>query len=307
MNSYKNKIVGITGYKGYLGSALYYELKKLDCNVKFIKSDVSNFDELKSELKKHKFDIIFHLASSEVHYENKNIKDMLLQREINASSILYLHQAIGNLNTKVVFTSSTNIFGDVNVDIVDETTNDNPQSIWSAHKLLAENYISNLFKNFTILRLPNVYGVNNEMVENNLSLEVLTRPVVNKVILNGINKNNLQLFDNKNCLRDYIHIDDVIKALLHSGIHNDSQKYYVIGSGDKKTIGQVWNTILQQLSEISIDYKGKKLNSMQMRSYVSNYYKFNKLTTWKPRVKLQTGITDTIKNINKLCEENKNG
>ena len=170
MNSYKDKIVGITGYRGYLGSALYYELKKLDCQVKFIKSDVSNLDELKSELKRHEFDIIFHLASSEIHYKNENIKDTLLQRDINASSILYLHKAIENLNTKVIFTSSTNIFGDVDVDVVDETTKDNPQSIWSIHKLLAENYISNLFKNFSILRLPNVYGVNNEMVENNLSL-----------------------------------------------------------------------------------------------------------------------------------------
>ena len=307
MNSYKDKIVGITGYRGYLGSALYYELKKLDCQVKFIKSDVSNLDELKSELKRHEFDIIFHLASSEIHYKNENIKDTLLQRDINASSILYLHKAIENLNTKVIFTSSTNIFGDVDVDVVDETTKDNPQSIWSIHKLLAENYISNLFKNFSILRLPNVYGVNNEMVENNLSLEVAIRPVVNKVILNGINKNNLQLFNNRNCLRDYVYVDDVIKALLYSGVHNDNQKYHVIGSGDKKTIEQVWNIILEQLQEISIEHKDRKLNSMQMRSYVGNYNKFHKLTTWKPRAELQKGITDTIKNINKLCKVNKNG
>ena len=33
MKEYKNKKIGITGYKGYLGSALYHKLKKIDCDL----------------------------------------------------------------------------------------------------------------------------------------------------------------------------------------------------------------------------------------------------------------------------------
>ncbi len=42
MKYYNNKKIGITGYKGYIGSGLYYELKKLNCNLKCIDVDVSN-------------------------------------------------------------------------------------------------------------------------------------------------------------------------------------------------------------------------------------------------------------------------
>jgi len=299
MKYYNNKKIGITGYRGYIGSALCYKLKKFNCVVKFITSDVSNLRELKLELEKNKFDIIFHLSSVEVVNKNWDIDDIILQREVNSSSILYLYDVLKNLNTKLVFTSSTNIYGDVDVDVVDETTKDNPQSIWSIHKLLAENYISSLFKNFTVLRLPNVYGINEEMVENNLSLEVMLRPVINKVVKHGIAEKSLQLFKNKDCFRDYIYIDDVINALLLSGIYDNNKKYYVIGGGEKKTISQVWNIISEQLSNIPIDYSNQNLDSMEMRNYIGDYSRFSKFTGWSPKIDLQRGIYETIKNLKK--------
>ncbi len=299
MKYYNNKKIGITGYKGYIGSALYYELKKLNCNVKCIDVDVSNKEEVKIELEKNKFDIIFYLASVEVHYNNGNIDDIISQREVNSSSILYFHDVIKDLDTKIVFTSSTNIYGDVNVDMVDENIKDNPQSIWSIHKLLAENYINLLFKNSTIIRLPNVYGINNKMIENNLNLEVMMRPVVNRAIKSGISEKRLCLFKNKDCLRDYVYIDDVVHALLLSGIYDNDEKYYIIGGCDKKTISHVWDIISKQLGNILIEYKDQNLDPMEMRSYVGNYSRFSEFTGWNPMVNLQEGISETIKNLKK--------
>ena len=38
---------------------------------------------------------------------------------------------------------------------------------------------------------------------------------------------------------------------------------------------------------------------MEMRSYVGDYSRFSKSTGWNPRVNLQEGIFETIKNLKK--------
>ncbi len=299
---YNNKKIGITGYAGYIGSALYYELKELNCYLKCIDVDVSNREEVKKVLEKNKFDIIFYLASAELPHNSAKIDDIMLQREVNSSSLLYFYDVVKDLDTKIVFTSSTNIYGRVEVDTVDENTKENPQSIWSIHKLLAENYINHLFKDFSILRLPNVYGVNNKMVKNNLNLEVIMKPVINRVIKAGMSESRLHLFQNKDCLRDYLYIDDVVHALLLSGIYCSDEKYYVLGSSDKKTISNVWEIISEKLNGILIEYDDINLDLMEMRSYIGDYSLFNQFTGWNPKVNLQEGISETIKNLKKIGE-----
>ena len=106
MKEYKNKKIGITGYKGYLGSALYHKLKKIDCDLTCIDVDVSNKKEMKKKLGKKKFDIIFHLAASQSYWKkNQNVNDIILERETNSSSILYFYDLFKNSDTKMVFTS----------------------------------------------------------------------------------------------------------------------------------------------------------------------------------------------------------
>ena len=141
MIEYKNKKVAITGYRGYIGSALYNRLKDDECDVTCVDIDLSDGDEIYQFFDGKDFDILFHLAASPVPYtisKEQKLNDILLEREVNSSSVLYLYEALKNTDTKVVFLSSTNVFGEVDFDIVDENTADKPQSLWASHKILAE-------------------------------------------------------------------------------------------------------------------------------------------------------------------------
>ena len=297
MIEYKNKKVAITGYRGYIGSALYNRLKDDECDVTCVDIDLSNSDEINKFFDENKFEILFHLAASPVPYtisKKQEIDDILLEREVNSSSILYLHKALKGSDTKVVFISSTNVYGDVDTEVVDETTKDNSQSLWASHKILAENYLNILFDDSICLRIPNVYGVDD------INSNSILKPIINKVINLALKNKKLTLYKNKSCFRDYIHIYDMIDAILMAGLFKGNKKYYVLGCKEKTTISDVWNIISENLNNIPIDYNNKELNMMETRSYTANYKMFNDLTGWYPKFDIKDGICDTISKLEEI-------
>ena len=297
MIEYKNKKVAITGYRGYIGSALYNRLKDDECDVTCVDIDLSDGDEIYQFFDGKDFDILFHLAASPVPYtisKEQKLNDILLEREVNSSSVLYLYEALKNTDTKVVFLSSTNVFGEVDFDIVDENTADKPQSLWASHKILAENYLNILFDDSICLRIPNVYGVDD------INSNSILKPIINKVINLALKNKKLTLYKNKSCFRDYIHIYDIIDAILLAGLFKGNKKYYVLGCKEKTTISDVWNIISENLNNIPIDYNNKELNMMETRSYTANYKMFNDLTGWYPKFDIKDGICDTISKLEEI-------
>lgn len=292
MIEYKNKKIAVTGYNGYIGSALCNRLKKYDCDVTRVNIDISKSEEVFKFFSDKDFDILFHLAASPVPYtigKEQKTNDILLEREVNSSCMLYLHKVLKN--TKVVFLSSTNVFGDVDVDVVDENTKDNPQSLWASHKILAENYLNILFEDSICLRIPNIYGVDD------IDSKSVLKPIINKVIDLALKNKKLTLYKNKSCFRDYIHIYDMIDAILMAGLFKGNKKYYVLGCKEKTTIFDVWNIISENLHNIPIDYNNKELNMMETRSYTANYDAFSNLTGWCPKITMKDGIHDTVKKL----------
>ena len=291
---YKNKKIAITGYKGYIGSSLYYRLKENNYNVTPVDVDLSNCKETVEFFKDKNFDILFHLASSDAssiasNTKTKNIKDILYEREVNSSSILYLYKALKNSNTKIVFTSSTCIYGNVDTDIVDENIQDNPQSLWASHKILAENYLNILFNNSMCLRIPNIYGIDNN------KHNTILRPVINKVINLAISNNRLTLYKNRECLRDYLHITDLLEALLLAGLYNGDKNYYVIGCDTTTTISNVWDIIFNFIPNVKKYINDdKEIDKIENRSYTADYNSFKKLTGWYSKITLNEGIKKTI-------------
>jgi UDP-glucose 4-epimerase len=311
---YEGKTILITGGAGYIGSALAKAFSNINCNlillfsssgsswepnpnkanVSLVIGDVSNQQVWETIL--DKVDYVFHLAAIE------GCNDLKHEIEVNSFSMLYLLDACYNKKQfpKIVYSSSANIFGNVSTNPVNETFSDNPDSTWSVHKLLAEKYLSvynRKYKiNSVILRLSNVYGaVPNRNVNN--------RVVLNKIIDIGLNGETLNLYKNHSCVRDYIYIDDVIRAfLLAGGIKKDSceGQFYVIGSQEGYMISDVWKLIANKVSnKIGKEIKIKmnetvSLEPMAMRNFISDTSLFNKMTGWQSIITLEKGIENTV-------------
>tara|TARA_Y100000034_G_C6876831_1_gene401165 strand:+ start:190 stop:1077 length:888 start_codon:yes stop_codon:yes gene_type:complete len=287
MNSYSGLNILITGGTGYIGSALVNSFDSIDCNLIVSTEDVSK-KETWDNIIKDDIDIIFHLAAVEVGHE-------VPERDLNVNSVAVLHMlqtcVEKECNPRIVFSSSTNIFGNVDEDIVDENVKSDPPAEWSAHKLLSENYLKIYSDKFGLktvsLRLPNVYGP----VPNR---EIMNRMVINKVIGYGIDNKQLKLYNNKDCYRDYIFIDDVVNAFRKIGLADDDVfdgRFFVVGSNKLVTISDVWNIIAKNIRDIPILVDDDvELNPIEMRSFVGDYTRLNKVTGWKPETRLENGI-----------------
>ena len=315
---FKNKSILITGSSGYLGSTLANRLSIIDCNLILVDKTskpefiISNskatvtYKALDITRKRTweevltNIDIVFHLAGLEYNRINFNYN---LDYKINSFAVyLMLDVCLRfNFSPKIVFTSSANILESTSNSTANEHSESSPLSIWSAHKLLSENYL-NIYKTkyniqSTVLRLSNVYGPSsNKNKTNNV--------VVNKLIKEALNFGVLKVFNNKACIRDYIYIDDVINALLLSGyLSGLNLKYFIIGSGEGISINNAWNTIAKKIEEkfmkpIRIIHDSKiELEPFDYRNFIADYNLFQTRTNWQPVYTFEMGIDKTINSI----------
>jgi nucleoside-diphosphate-sugar epimerase len=321
-DAFHGRTILITGGRGYIGSALTQSLVNVNC--KLILLDRSPGDAWMPERQRAEVVLlngdvsmrktwnivlpgvhyIFHLAGQE--YVHRPEADPLLDLQLNALPILHLldvcreHQYC----PKIVFPSSANLFGLVKSLPISEHHRDAPLVPWAVHKLMAENYLRIYAKKYgvksVILRLANVYGPTARW-------SVMTRVVINKMIAKALAGEPLTLYANQSCIRDYVFLEDVVQAFLLAGAHSKSTdgRLYVIGSGDGKTIAEVWQLIADKVSSyigrnVPIQFDASvKVEPFEMRNFVADTTRFQRATGWKPHMRLRQGIDLTMRALDK--------
>jgi UDP-glucose 4-epimerase len=171
-------------------------------------------------------------------------------------------------------------------------------SFYNLHKLFCEkmiNYFINFSKNkFIILRLSNVYG----------DTDNKKRDFFLNSCLNIIKNNNLKIFSHGKYLRDFLHLDDVSKAILcifRKNIRNKLEVYN-LGYGKSYSINYLIKRIILNLKKRRIIYKGsikftKNESQLINRNFSTNASKFKKRFNWKPVISLDLGINKVISKI----------
>ncbi len=316
-DAYRGKTVLISGGLGYLGSALAESLAGIDCRLILLDQpgltrwrpkaskakilisygDVSAYKTWKSVLPG--VDYLFHLAALE--YDRVKY-DILRDLKVNALSVMHFLELCrkNNLCPKIIFSSSANLFGLVDKLPVNEKARSSPASLWSVHKLMAENYLSVYAKKYGIgsvtLRLTNIFGLT-------ANQDTITRVVINNMIARALRREALVLYANRNCIRDYLFIDDAVQAFLLAGA-GGALKYagdfYIVGSSEGKTIAEVWQLIADKVKAITgknipVEFDGSaKLEPFDMRNFTADTKLFRQATGWKPRVCFDRGVELTI-------------
>ena len=214
----------ITGGAGFIGSHLVDKLieqnhqvividnlssgKKENLNLKadFYQLDICDFEKIKSIFKG--IDYVFHLAA--IPRVPISVKDPISTSRVNILGTVNVFKAAADANVKrIVFASSSSIYGEQKELFLKENMTPNPSSPYGLQKLVGEQIaklFTNLYKTPIIcLRYFNVYGPRIDF-DSDYGL------VVGKFLQLRAQEKFLTIFGDGEQTRAFCYIDDVVNA-----------------------------------------------------------------------------------------------
>ncbi len=271
--------IGVTGASGFIGSHLVSELKKYGTVVTLPRG--KSLPSL-GQLKKFALgvELFFHLGGV-----NRGTDEEILDGNIKATSrFLAAVKKYAQPSARILFASSSQVYRLKNCATkISESSPLQPESVYGVSKKTAEDLIRVSGLPHTILRMANVYGPGCRPNYNSVVATLCQR--AQKGLNLGINGKGKQS-------RDFIYIDDVVRAFVLAGFKRMSGKAYNISSGQMTSLVKIVNTIKKNVKKVNIDYKPAAEDSI---SYCCDASRFKRDYGWNPRTSLNQGIMQTLK------------
>ncbi len=307
----RNKSVLITGAAGFIGSHLtetllkqdnflilidnfndYYsgkeeQLKKIlnsykqDREYKLIKADLvekSTFKQID-----HEVDYVFHLAAQAgVRYSIDNASEVTYNNIVGTVNIFEYASKISSIK-KVIYASSSSVYGNPLYTPVDEDHPKNPISPYAVSKLCGENYANLYFKEYnlpiTSLRFYTVYGPR-------------SRPdmAINKFFTLMLQNKEILIYGNGTQKRDFTYISDIINGLILAGENDKSSgEVFNIGWSNPISVNELVDKMYDIVkAEKKIRFIEKQKGDVNVTH--SNISKANKILNFKPKVTIEVGL-----------------
>ncbi|MEK7124175.1 MAG: NAD-dependent epimerase/dehydratase family protein [Patescibacteria group bacterium] len=297
----------VTGGAGFIGSNLVDALleknhrvividnlstgKKENINkkAKFYKADICDFDKIKPLFKG--IDGVFHLAA--IPRVLISVENPLLTSRVNIMGTLNIFKAaIENKVPRVVFASSSSIYGAQEKFPLKEEMKPNPLSPYGLQKLVGEQFAKLFSSSSPIkiisLRYFNVYGPRIDF-KSDYSL------VIGKFLRLKLEGKPLTIFGTGNQTRGFCFIDDVIDANIKA---MDSSK---LKGGEVINIGQKNSHSVNYLAELiggPVKYlPPRPADPLHTKADTT---KAKKLLNWQPKVDFKEGVSITTNWFSKL-------
>jgi UDP-glucose 4-epimerase len=272
--------IGVTGASGFIGSHLTGALSKYGKVVALSRGKaLPSLTHLKSFVTG--VELFFHLGGV-----NRGADEEILTG--NVTGTLRLLEAIkryGEPSARILFASSAQVYRLKNrVAKISETSALQPESVYGVSKKSAEDLIRISGLPHTILRMTNAYGPGCHPDYNSVVATFCHR-AKNKIPLeiNGQGKQN----------RDFIYIDDVVRAFVMAGFQNQSpvKKAYNVSSGRMTSLVKIVNIIKRVEPDLKVEFKPGAEDGI---SYCCDANRYRRKYGWSPKTTLTRGIQQTL-------------
>ena len=281
MANKESRLIGITGASGFIGSRLVPELRRYGKVVSLPRGkglpSLKQLKEFTSGV-----EIFFHLGGV-----NRGTNEEILNGNIIATSrFLDAVKKYGKPSARILFASSSQVYRLNKVlRTISESSPVQPESIYGVSKKTAEDLIRISGNPYIILRLANVYGPGCLANYNSVVATLCQR--AHRELPLEINGNGKQG-------RDFVYIDDVVRAFLLAGFSKKKmrRKVYNVGSGQITSLIKIVNVIKKNRKKVSVKFNPTAEDSI---SYCCNSDKFEHDYGWKPMTTLSKGIEQSLK------------
>lgn len=285
----------ITGSRKNLEFVNNYELpfsakaseSRRTTNYELIEGDIRSKQDLKKALK----DVDYVLHQAALRSVPKSVDDPFLTNDINVNGTLNLLDEAKKAKVKrVVYASSSSVYGDVKNFPQKEDFKPNPISPYGVSKLAGENYCCTFSATFGLetvsLRYFNVFGPRQDP-ESKYSACI---PALLSRILND--KPPIIEWDGRQS-RDFTYISNVVDANLKAAVTKGiCGEVFNIACGNTVSVLEIMNMLNKILGKkLKPEYAPKRPGDVR-KSY-ADVSKMERLLGLKPKVQLEEGLRRT--------------
>lgn len=314
MTFYRDRAVLVTGGLGFIGCNLTDRLASLSARVtvvtasrirhaesaqaferrgvRIVEADVRDREAMRAVVSGP--EVIFNLAGQSGAV--RSVDDPLTDLDVNGRGSLVLLEAVREMNrdAKIVFSSSRLVYGQVGEQPVREDRGVAPRCTHAIHKLAVEQYLrmyEQLFGlRYATARITNPYGPGQPGGRTDYG-------VVNRMIHLALSGDAITVYGDGRQRRDYIHIDDVVEALLRMGERGKADgATYNVGTGFGTPLVEMARAIMAMAGGGRLEHVAWPSLAQQIETgdFVADISRIQSDLGWQPRVTLEDGLRRTV-------------
>jgi len=204
---------------------------------------------------------------------------------INTLGTIYIAEAARKINAKIVFLS-TFVYGEPYRLPIKENNSVRPLNPYASSKFAAEQILKDYHRHFSVesnvLRVFNVYGKGQR--ESFLIPTLINQYKNNKKIVVK------DLFPK----RDYIHIDDLIGAILAAIKNFNGFEVYNVASGKSYSVQEIIDVIFQVNGHKTPVISENSIRINEVNDTCADITKINEKLNWKPLISIEEGISKLL-------------
>lgn len=257
-------------------------ISEIQDKLKFYDIDVRNYAEIREKLEG--MDGIFHHAALISVPESYRKEGEYY--EVNVQGTKNILDASRESGTKVVFASSSGVYGNTDAIPTPENAELNPVNPYGKTKLEAERIAKNYWKDIEVigLRYYNVYGNTSRSKEGVISKFYQSVSSGRSPVVEGDGSQT----------RDFVSVDDVVSATLLAMERKTGSAFINIGSGKSISILDL-ATLFIRCSKTNLKPVFERGPDGNVKRSMADISLAGKLIGWRPQTKLEEWVENLFR------------
>ena len=269
----------------------------------FFKLDLLNIDSLKAVIEKSNPDLIFHFAAeSHVDRSINSPKDFILNNILGTYNLLYCarthFEKLTNSrknNFRFHHISTDEVFGSLSeIGKFSEKSNYDPRSPYSATKASSDHLVNAWFHTYG---LP-VITTN---CSNNYGPWQFPDKLIPLVIMKCLSFQDIPVYGDGKNIRDWLHVDDHIEAILIASEYGEVGKKYLIGGNNERNNKEIVQLICNYLDFLKPNKKSYNNLIKFVPDRPGHDYRyaldsslFSNKFGWRQKINFKDGLEKTV-------------